>query len=216
MGVGSREWSPHAKNVCSTLQAHASPEMIMKKSRALPRGMLVDTSFAPRVTLALLVLPAAAALLTSRVALAEDPPPLKEGLWSIHSHGVQHPGDKKSDSTSTLCRTHLYDDQARERAKNMKDCSTVKEALEGNKYSTESICTIEGSKVDSKSTTEFRGTTTHTEAHVTYAPPLRGVSDWTLIQDQKYLGSCPTGAEGGDLMTPDGAMHHLGHDEQQH
>lgn len=161
-----------------------------------------------------LVLPMSALLLVSGAVLADDPPPLKEGLWSIHSHGVQHPGDKKSDSTSTLCRTHAYDAQTRERAKNMKDCSTVKEALEGSKYSTESVCTIEGSTVDSKSTTEFRGNTTHTEARVTYSPPLRGVSDSTLTQDQKYLGNCPAGAEGGDLMTPDGAMHHLGHAEQ--
>jgi hypothetical protein len=162
------------------------------------------------VMMALLVLPASTALLASRAALAADPPPLKEGLWSIHSQGVQHPGDKKSDSTSTLCRTHVFDAQARERAKNMKDCSTVKEELEGNRYSIESRCTIEGSTVESKSTTVFRGDTTHTEARITYTPPLRGVSDSTLIQDQKYLGSCPAGAEGGDLLTPNGTMQHLG------
>jgi hypothetical protein len=162
-----------------------------------------------------LVLTASAVLFTCGAALAADPPPLKEGLWSIHNQGVEHPGEKKSDFTSTLCRTHAFDAQARERAKSMKDCSTVKEELEGNKYSIESRCTIEGSTVESKSTTEFRGNATHTEAHITYTPPLRGVSDSTMIQDQKYLASCPAGAEGGDLMTPNGTMQHLGHSEQK-
>ena len=184
----------------------------MELPRAYDRSM---TTRLGRMSVGVAVLAAASVLLLRDRALAADPPALKEGLWSIHSRGVQHPGDKKNDSTSTLCRTHAYEAQARERAKNMKDCSTVKEELEGNKYSIESRCMIEGSTVVSRSTTVFRGDATHTEAHITYTPALRGVSESTLVQDQKYLGSCPAGAEGGDLMTPNGTMQHLGRSEQQ-
>jgi hypothetical protein len=185
----------------------------MKKNQPMARMLRTQRTLAQAwatwARMALLVLPASA-LLACTAASAAEPPPLKEGLWSIHNQGIMHPGDKKIDFTSTLCRTHAFDAKTLESAKNMKDCSTVKDELVGDTYFIESRCTIEGSTVDSKSTTIFHGDTTHTEAHITYTPPLRGISDSTMTQDQKYLGNCPAGAKGGDLMTPNGTMHHLG------
>jgi hypothetical protein len=144
------------------------------------------------------------------VAFGAEPPQLKEGLWSIHSHDVESPAHKTTDFTSTLCRSHASDRQAHENASNMTDCATVRESLHGNEYTIESRCKLRGSIVESKSTTHFSGNATHTEVHVTYTPALNGVTESTLVQDQKYLGKCPAGAESGDLMLPNGSVQHLG------
>jgi hypothetical protein len=37
---------------------------------------------------------------------AVDLPPMKEGLWSIRNQGVNNPGGKKAENTSTICRSH--------------------------------------------------------------------------------------------------------------
>jgi len=142
--------------------------------------------------------------------LAEEPPPLKEGLWSIHSHDVEHPSNKTTDFTSTLCRSHASDQQARENSKSTKSCTTVKENLAANRYSVETRCEVGGTTIESKSTTLFLGNSTHTVVHVTYTPALKGVTQSTLTQDQRYIGACPVGAEAGDVMLPNGSVQHLG------
>lgn len=148
-------------------------------------------------------------VLGAGTALAAEPPPLKEGLWSIHNRDVEMPGDHKADFISTLCRSHESDHRTQDNAKNTKDCTMVKEELRGNEYTTESRCMIGGSVVESHSTTRFLGDATHTEVHVTYTPALKGVTHSTMIQDQRYLGACPAGAEPGDLMLPNGTVQHL-------
>jgi hypothetical protein len=147
------------------------------------------------------------------VALAADPPQLKEGLWSIHSRDVDLPSHKTTEFTSTLCRSHTSDRQTRDKAKDMTDCTTLKESEQGNEYTIESRCKIPGSIAESKSKTLFRGDATHTEVHITYTPALNGVTESTMIQDQKYLGQCPAGSEPGDLLLPNGTLLHLGHAE---
>ncbi len=141
------------------------------------------------------------------VAHAENPPDVKEGLWSIHTQTIQNPGNKKTDQTSTICRNHAYDQYVLARAK-IKGC-TVTEASQGGKHSVQTHCTIEGTVVDSKGTTTFQGdTSTHSESHATYSPALCGVSDITTIQDQKYVGSCPAGVQPGDITSADGRVNH--------
>jgi hypothetical protein len=69
---------------------------------------------------------AAALLLPIWIALGADPPDVKEGLWSIHTQTIDNPGNKKSDSSSTICRNHAYDQYVQSLAKKtMKGC-TVK------------------------------------------------------------------------------------------
>lgn len=151
-----------------------------------------------------------AALPWTVAALAADAPQLKEGLWSIHSRDLEMPGNRHTEFTSTLCRSHDSDRETQEKSKHTKDCVTVKETLRANELTSESRCTIHGSIIESHSTTLFLGNATHTEVHVTYTPALHGVTHSTLVQDQKYLGACPAGAEPGDLMLPNGSVQHLG------
>lgn len=158
----------------------------------------------------MLVSVAAALLLPIGIAIAVNLPEQKEGLWSIHRQMTANPGNKKTDSTSKICRNHAYDQYANSLAKNVKGCTTGSESFEGGKYSIEMHCVVAGTVIESKGTTTFQGDrSTHAESHATYTPAMGGVSEMTMIIDQKYEGSCPAGTQPGDMMSADGRVTHL-------
>jgi hypothetical protein len=158
-----------------------------------------------------MVVYAGALLLPVGIAIATNHPDLKEGLWSIHTQTIDNPGNKKSDGSFTLCRSHSSDQAAEAHAKSIKGCTASSESFEGNKYSIEMHCTVGATVIDSKGTTTFGGdTSTHSENHATYTPAMAGISETTMIQDQKYLGSCPAGVQPGDRTNADGTVIHLG------
>jgi hypothetical protein len=153
---------------------------------------------------------AAAFLLAIGSASAVDPPEVKEGLWSIHKQTVDNPGNKKTDSTSTICRNHAYDHYVQSMAKAVKGCTTVSQNFQGGKYSTVTHCVAAGTVIESQGTTSFQSDTSiHSETHATYTPAMGGVSDTTMIVDQRFLGNCPAGARPGDLTNADGRTTHL-------
>jgi hypothetical protein len=155
------------------------------------------------------ILLSAAALLLP-IANAANPPDVKEGLWSVHTQSIDNPGSKKSEGTYTLWRNHAYDQHAQSLAENMKGCTKVHESIQGGTYSTETHCVVAGTVIDSKGTTAFQGDTAfHSESHATYTPAMAGVSETTMIIDQKYVGSCPAGVQPGDRMNADGKVIHL-------
>jgi hypothetical protein len=156
------------------------------------------------------VFPVALALLLAiGTAGAVDPPEVKEGLWSMHRQTIDNPGNKKTESTSTICRNHAYDQHVQSLAKNMKGCTTVSQSFQGGKYSSVMHCVAGGTVIESQGTSTFQGdTSTHSETHATYAPAMGGVSETTMIMDQKYLGNCPAGQQPGDLTT-EGRTTHL-------
>lgn len=148
-------------------------------------------------------------LLTSAQINAANPPEMMEGLWSIHNQTIDNPGNKRTESTSTLCRSHAYDQHVLELAKSMTHC-TVNESVDVNKYSVTTHCVVAGTVVDSTSTAIFTGNTAaHSETRATYNPALGSINEMTVIQDEKYLGSCPTGSRPGDMTRADGTPVHL-------
>jgi hypothetical protein len=147
-------------------------------------------------------LAAAALLLASSNVSAVDPPPMKEGLWSIHSQSVTNAGTPSSNA-STICRTHAYDQKVREKMKSMPGCTTASETLQGNEYSMRFQCTVQGSVINSASTVTFTDNSAHSEVHASYTPALQGVTEMTMKQDQKYLGPCPAGMKPGDIKPTD-------------
>jgi hypothetical protein len=152
---------------------------------------------------------AALFLLSSPAVDAVDPPLMKEGLWSIRNQSTSRPGDKKSDQTVTICRSHAFDQHALQDEKSVKGCKTISESLQGNEYSIHSHCVAASTEIDSKSTVTFKGdSAAHSESHATYTPALSGISETTLIQDQKYVGSCPAGVQPGDITQSDGTVVH--------
>lgn len=142
--------------------------------------------------------------------MGQNPPQIKEGLWSIHRVSSDNSESKKNETTSMLCRNHAYDAYARGLAKNMKGCTIVSETYVAGKYSVHTRCTIGGRVADSTGTTVFFGdTSSHSESHSTYSPALNGLSELTMIQDQKYMGSCPANMQPGDAKTAQGTITHL-------
>jgi hypothetical protein len=145
------------------------------------------------------------------LASAIDLPPSREGLWSIRTQTTSNPGDVKSDFTQKICRSHAFDDFARAKAKNRPGCKVLNENLSGHSYTIEMECNIGGSVIHSKGVTTGTGdNASHSETHTTYSPALNGVSDTTMIMDQKYEGSCPSGTKPGDIIRADGTIIHTG------
>ena len=157
------------------------------------------------------MLVSAAAALWLPIAYAADPPEVKEGLWSIHTQVIDNPGNKRTESTETLCRNRAYDKSVEALAKTAaKDCK-VSESVQGGKTSSEAHCVMAGTVIDTKGTGAYVGdTSSHSESHTTYSPAFYGVTESTRIMDQKWVGSCPAGAQPGDLTNSDGTVIHLG------
>lgn len=142
---------------------------------------------------------------------AADAPSMKEGLWSIHTVDTTNPGNKVTESNSTICRSHAYDEHVQAESKTVrKNCTTVSDSTQGNKHLTELKCQIAGTTIDTRGTvTILDESNVRSETHATYTPAMGGVTDTTMIQEQKYQGSCPAGQAPGDLTTSSGAVNHL-------
>ena len=144
---------------------------------------------------------AAALLLPLAIASAAGPPEQKEGLWSIHRQSINNSGSQTTESSSTICRSHTYGAYTLSLVKNKKvGCTTLKEDWQGSNYSAESRCIVAGTAVESKGTVSYTGdTSAHSETRGAGTPALGGVSETTMTMDQKYVASCPAGAQPGDL-----------------
>lgn len=132
-----------------------------------------------------------------------DHPQLKEGLWQVRTQTLDSRGNKTSDETVTLCRDHATDQAAEARANDViaKGCKRLGDdsGTGGGKHSSEIRCQTGNAVADTKAEISFEGdTAAHSISRTTYTPPLNGQAGDTMIQDQKYLGSCPAGMQPGD------------------
>jgi hypothetical protein len=92
----------------------------------------------------------------------------------------------------------------------MKSCTILSDTTEGSKHLTETRCQIGGTTLTTKAVVTFQNENSpHSETHSTYSPALGNVSETTMIQDQKYQGSCPAGISPGDMILSDGTVRHL-------
>ena len=152
---------------------------------------------------------AAVLLLPLAIASAAGPPEQKEGLWSIHRQSINNPGNQKTESSSTICRSHTYDAYTLSLVKTKKGLHYPQRGLAGQ-HLFRRVALHSGGYVDSKGTVTYTGdTSAHPETRAAGTPALGGVSETTMIMDQKYVGSCPAGAQPGDLTNADGRVTHL-------
>jgi hypothetical protein len=139
-----------------------------------------------------------------------DPPAMKEGLWSIHTVSTDQPGNKRTEGTQKLCRSHAYDERVRAMAaqQSAKTCKTISENSAGGTTTSENQCTVGGSVLKTKAVVTLNGDSAHSETHTTYTPAMYGMSETSMVMDQKYLGACPAGVQPGDRIGPDGKVIH--------
>jgi len=148
-----------------------------------------------------------AALLVWVIARAAEPPPLKEGLWEIHGHSIENPGGRENDFTYRLCRNHKFDDAMTAQAKNAKECNTSFDDLGGGKYASSSTCLVPGTSIVSNGTYTYESSTAaRSESHAIYTPAFHGKTEETIIEDQKYIGRCPSNMKPGDRLMSDGTL----------
>ncbi len=141
------------------------------------------------------------AMLLLPIARAADPPQLKEGLWEIRGQRIENPGNRRTEFTYRLCRSHAYDKAMDDLVKKQKDCTTNFDSLGGGRYVSSSRCTAAGVVIVSKGTYTYESSTSaRSESTATYDPAFHGKTDETLIQDQSYIGSCPAGMNPGDRI----------------
>jgi Protein of unknown function (DUF3617) len=149
----------------------------------------------------------AAVMLSVGVAHAADPPQVKEGLWSSHMQTIDQPGNKRIEGTTTICRSHAYDQYVKDLASKVQGCRTLSQNLQGHTFTSAMECVTGDRVIDTKETAIFQGDeAVHSETHATYTPAMYGVSETTMIVDQKYLGSCPAGSQPGDMKNADGTL----------
>lgn len=136
---------------------------------------------------------------------------MKEGLWTIHTVSIDNPGNKKTEGTRSICRSHAYDTRVREQSEQRQKqiCKTINRTSSGNSFTEESECTVQGSALKSKAVTTFSGDSSiHAETHATYTPAVYGTAETTIVVDQKYVGACPAGMVPGDIKNSDGKIMH--------
>ena len=149
----------------------------------------------------------ATALLCFAAAHGADAPDVKEGLWASQTQTIDNPGNKRGGGLMTICRSHAYDQYVKDLAAKLPGCNKPDENWSGHILTTTLRCTVANSVIDTKETATFQGNTAvHSETHAIYSPPLYGVSESTMISDQKYLGSCPADMQPGDMKSADGKI----------
>jgi hypothetical protein len=148
-------------------------------------------------------------LCVGRAADFPDMPPVKEGMWKIHSVDTA-PGQPPTDSTMSLCRNHAYDQHVRDVAqKTLSTCSTLSDVKLGSKRALTISCKISGSTITTKSVLTATGDNYYrSESETTYSPALYGQSHLSSVNEQTYVGACPSGMAPGDRMLANGEIQH--------
>jgi 5-hydroxyisourate hydrolase-like protein (transthyretin family) len=152
----------------------------------------------------------AAALAATTIGLSAfadlpDMPPIKEGLWKIHTVDT-YPGQPTQDTTIFLCRDHAYDNSVREKMKTMKaKCVTSSDTTVGNKRMFTSTCDTGSYRTESKSVLTGSDNAYHTETDSTITVSGKTSTSKT-VQDQTYMGPCPAGMSPGDRKLADGTI----------
>jgi hypothetical protein len=152
-----------------------------------------------------------ASVLLLTIARAAEPPPLQEGLWEVRGRSSESPSGKTTEFSYRLCRNHAFDSAIDAQVKNAKECTTSFDELGAGRFASASSCTVAGRIIVSKGTYTYESaTSTRSESHATYTPAFDGKTEETLVQEQRYLGSCPAGMKPGDRIMSDGSFRRYG------
>jgi len=152
-----------------------------------------------RTTLALLLLAAATA------AGAEDFPKLKAGLWETTTASAR--GDGKAPQSTTLCLDDSVQQEMYRMSMGMMSgmCSKHEVKVRGGSVTSEAVCDLGGTKMQSKSVMTLTGNSAYrTEAHATFDPPFMGNKESITVIEGRNVGPCKPGQKAGDITLPGG------------
>jgi hypothetical protein len=136
------------------------------------------------------------------VALADDYPARKPGLWVVKmeaegtvEHSMQMCIDAETDQLFHSVGTDLR----------TKHCQQNDVKVSGSTVTSDSVCKIHGTTVTTTATTNFTGDSAyHSDIKTHFDPALFGKSDTTMTQDATWTGPCPDTMKPGDMVLANG------------
>jgi hypothetical protein len=140
-------------------------------------------------------------LLLPALALAQDAPRRKSGLWEITMSSAQMP----QPMTVRQCVDEKTDDLGASQGRGAQRCSKQSIRREGAKFVIESVCQIEGSTATSRG--EFTGdlSSSYSGDMVTkFAPPMHGMAETKMSFKGRHTGPCAAGQKPGAVTTQGG------------
>jgi hypothetical protein len=136
---------------------------------------------------------------------AQDFPKLKPGLWETTTAAAR--ADGKAPHISTLCLDETVQKEMIRMSTGMMSgmCSKYDIKTTGNKVTSEAVCDLGGSKMQSKAVMTLTGNTAYrTEARATFDPPFMGSKESNTVIEGRHVGPCKPGQKPGDLTLPGG------------
>lgn len=146
-----------------------------------------------------------ALLAAASAAGAQDFPKLKPGLWEVTTTSNRREGAAPR-PTSMCLDDSVQQDMYRMSTGMMAGmCSKHDIKVAGGKVTSEAICDLGGTKMQSRAVMTLTGNTAYrTEAHATFDPPMMGTRESTTVIEGKHVGACKPGQKPGDMILPGG------------
>lgn len=148
---------------------------------------------------ALLLMGWLAASMSASATAEVSKPKRKAGLWEIK---VLNP-DLPKPQTMQVCTDEKTDDVMAGFGADTgkKTCSKESFRREGAKFIAESVCTVGGSTVTSRSevTGDF-SKAYRVETRTTYSPPMMGMTQSSSTLEASFVGPCKPGQKPGDVI----------------
>lgn len=144
--------------------------------------------------------------LAAGVALAQEVPKRKSGLWEITRTSTRT-ADKPR--ISQMCIDEATDNPLLQLAEGMRSetCTTDKISRDGDKLVVDSTCSLRRGSSASKTRAVITGkfdSAYKIESKSTYDPPLVGQKEGRAVLEAKWTGACKAGQRPGDVMLPNG------------
>jgi hypothetical protein len=144
------------------------------------------------------------AVACSSIALAQDYPKMKAGLWEMTSTAAKEgvPPAKSSLCTDDALQKELVTMGAGIR-KEM--CAKSDLKRDGNRITSTAECKLGESKIVSRAVMTLKGDSAYTtDVTATYDPPFMGMRETRTTLEGKWIGPCKDGMAPGDFITPNG------------
>jgi hypothetical protein len=141
------------------------------------------------------------AALLPAVALAQDAPRRKPGLWEVAMTSPMMP----QPMTVRQCVDEKTDDFGARGPRGAQNCSRMSIRREGGKVVLDSVCQIEGSTATSRG--EFSGdlNTSYAGDVVTkFSPPMHGIAESKMSFKGRHIGACAPGQKPGAITSQGG------------
>lgn len=146
-----------------------------------------------------------ALLAAASVALAQDFPKLKPGLWEVTTTSGRREGAAPR-PTSMCLDDSVQQDMYRISTGMMTGmCSKHDIRVAGSRVTADAVCDLGGTRMESRAVMTLSGNTAYrTEAHATFDPPMMGARESSTLIEGRHVGACKPGQKPGDMVLPGG------------